>query len=359
MVVEPTTKTPPRPTVPTGKSQLMPKSGSIAPQQENIQPTQHKQEDNAHTSEALSPSINGGEKPETTETTEVSESAIKTKSKRKADFSGFFFAAEEGSNQTGGSWCKADSTTFLVRAPPDYKINKNKEKSSEAFYELVGTDLWKTTKKCTHIARKCQLPDTSVSSVDGVPAMLVFNAMWPNYCPPNPIWGAAQDDGEGLSLVMYYELSAAGRQAIEKKTNAARLLQNFIATACHPDKPGHTEYTERLKLIARIMNPTDVKGLSRLQRGLLGSYNAKPCLTRPQHSFYQADNYFEIDVDIHTWCYAVKKGIHGMLQMIETMVIEVGLTIEGSANDELPEQMLCCARLNNLDYTQASYLEER
>ena len=51
-----------------------------------------------------------------------------------------------------------------------------------------------------------------------------------------------------------------------------------------------------------------------------------------------------------------KKGLDSMLSLVPTMVIEIGITLEGVSDDELPEQMLCCARFNHLDLKAAEPL---
>eukprot|EP00268_Persea_americana_P051896 TRINITY_DN5771_c0_g1_i2.p1 TRINITY_DN5771_c0_g1~~TRINITY_DN5771_c0_g1_i2.p1 ORF type:complete len:162 (-),score=29.05 TRINITY_DN5771_c0_g1_i2:117-602(-) len=67
-------------------------------------------------------------------------------------------------------------------------------------------------------------------------------------------------------------------------------------------------YRERLKIIGGLVNPEELH-LSSAERKLLHAYNDKPVLSRPQHNFYRAQK-----------------------------------------PEELPEQVLCCVRLNKIDF---------
>ncbi|KVH92674.1 protein of unknown function DUF1336 [Cynara cardunculus var. scolymus] len=67
-------------------------------------------------------------------------------------------------------------------------------------------------------------------------------------------------------------------------------------------------FRERLKIMVGVVNPDDLLSSS-TERKLLHAYNEKPVLSRPQHSFYRAQK-----------------------------------------PEELPEKVLCCLRLNKIDF---------
>ena len=42
-------------------------------------------------------------------------------------------------------------------------------------------------------------------------------------------------------------------------------------------------------------------------------FNEKPILTRPYQHFFHGPNYFEIDVDVHSWLYVARKALWSLL----------------------------------------------
>lgn len=72
----------------------------------------------------------------------------------------------------------------------------------------------------------------------------------------------------------------------------------------------------RLKLVPRIVNVEEwaAKGpLSATETKLLGTYNDKPLLTRPQQHFFSGHNYLEVDLDVHAYAFLARKALMAFL----------------------------------------------
>lgn len=260
----------------------------------------------------------------------------------------------------------SDASTFNVRGAK-YLKDKKKFPSSPFCYDLCATDVLKTPFKQQHIVRHLNVPDALKNAPDGAapvdatfPELLAVHALLPGYEPK--LLGKKVNDGVGYSLVMYYKISPALREELQKERSerapAVRLLERFfVAGRAQADGgvPGAPPDTvlRNFKGIARVNNLKDAR-LGGTAKKLVGKYNGTPFMIRDTISYFGGDGYFEVDFDVHRFSYLAKKGLYACLERLSSMVWEFAFVLQGVTDDELPEQMLAGLTLCHIDLSVAA-----
>ncbi|CAI5738164.1 unnamed protein product [Peronospora destructor] len=238
------------------------------------------------------------------------------------------------------SWTTSRAETFAVRSS-DYKKSRKKEPSKAALFEFVGADFVRTDSKLDLISERVDFPPEHVNR-----RLFVINAQLPSYAPS--VWGDSSYDGPGYSLALYWTIPDKIFEEMKNPTTTTlKLLKRFLEAG------NDTLLTDRFKVIAQVINQEEC-GITGMSKKLLMSHNATPVLTRPQHRIYHfRDESTEIVIDIHAFSYMARRGIHSLIDKTSRLVIDLAFVIQGETEDELPEQVLGCCRLDRINVHKA------
>jgi hypothetical protein len=243
------------------------------------------------------------------------------------------------------SWCVGDGSRFNVRCGPNYKKNGTKAPSAQPFYQCIGIDIFGSPEKIDHMSERVQLPPVPEGATGlALPPFFVVNVQMP--------WNAPSLKGKtppvGSSFVYYFVLTPDTVQMLsgpeDAYSPALKVLCRYVAQCDEPNSKVKSDF----KVIAIVTNPKEVG-----MKSLIGKYNGKPVLIKKTGTIYKGENYIEMDVNVHAFAMLTRKSLKETHGSLSKMKVCLGFVIQGTADDELPEQVFGCVQLNCVDFTKA------
>lgn len=310
-------------------------------------------------------------------------------------------------------WNSTDGEKFNLRIGPNYSRNKKKAPSGPALYDCIAADLIQSTgkNKIKHIASKVQLPKprdvdhlTEIVS-SGLPRLIILNIQIPHKAASFLGGKNYYEEDRGCSIVLVYsikpetvalanellkegadepqaeqtklgdmkETRRASSRLLSSIPNLKQISRSFRMGSKHEGAEGETRdtlagmkaqiqllrrYTQeastnpdirrRFKGMLRVENWQDFSGI----KPVLKQYNGKPAIINKLGDLYQdatKAEYLEIDIKIHEAKYVSKKGLDLFRGRTTEAFLCVGFTIQGEADEELPENICGCTSLRNIN----------
>lgn len=255
------------------------------------------------------------------------------------------------------SYGSVDASTFRLRVGPNYKKNKRKEPSGPALCDLVTMDLLFGSRPLRRVSDRFELPDVpGVTDADTghghIPPVIVVNTWLPGE-EPSMFGGGRGGDGGGdtYSIPLVFALSRDTLdqlQDLDTASPAVRLFSEWCRRA-----EDEADFRGRFKCMGMI---EDVESSGVPQ--FIAGYNGKPALVTKSGTFTRhGGRYIEFTINVDRWGYLARKGLCALTPSFPNFVLNIGFTIEGRGDDELPEALLGGVRVANLDPDRAYVLD--
>mmetsp|Transcript_6973 Transcript_6973/g.15078 ORF Transcript_6973/g.15078 Transcript_6973/m.15078 type:complete len:823 (-) Transcript_6973:316-2784(-) len=275
------------------------------------------------------------------------------------------------------TWTPISASRFHTRIGPGYARQGLKAPSPPALFQTVAVRLFRSKRRTRgDIVKVLPLPSIGVlngaadhnegASVPvaplggvercgyGVPEVLVVHFQFPY---EHPSVFRHKTDGFGGELLLYLRptchlYSELCKPSTGDMNPSVQLLLRWFQT-CESD----AEMRSRFKCLGLV------RDLQQKNLGWVGPYNGKPTLITESGSVCKGvarvtdigggedfgASYLIMSSNVHQWSFVGKKGLVTLLPRFKDFRIDLGFTIEAREEDEMPECILGCLCLNNLD----------
>jgi len=263
------------------------------------------------------------------------------------------------------SFSESHFHNFKLRCGTNYRKLKRKTPSKKELFSLLTAETLRTECKVMDMLPNLILPPETVDELVTrssvlrekrpdlkIPPLFTVHLTWPNFPPPNPIWGNGNTDGKGVIFSIVFKLNDWIDDSDDPQIS---LLNEWI------NSPADSKYRERFKVLPHLVNADECK-FEGLIKSIVNRFNGKPFLSRPQHCFNTGHTlqknskneevsieYHNITIDGFMFPYLARSTVFTLLDRSTNFVIDMGFTIEAREDAEMPERVLGHTRMSYLD----------
>jgi len=249
------------------------------------------------------------------------------------------------------SWSPCDGTIFKVR-DVGYASHKRKIASKPALYDCIAMDLVSADTKIEGAHTHFQIPaprecdDLDMIKASGLPRVLIVNFQVPSR-GPSPF---ATGDDPGVSLIQYFGIKPETAKAAgsgDTSRPELNLFKRFV-NEWHMDE----SIRRRFKGIGVAANFEDLPLPNKFS-----TFNGKPVILYKAALPMTGEEFLEINVMVHKFAFVARTILQQFKNLSANIEIRNAFVIQGEDDDELPECVIACAEIHNMDFSNAKHLD--
>jgi len=250
-------------------------------------------------------------------------------------------------------WAPSQASNFSLRVGPNYMKNGAKSQSPPALYDVVFCDVVRCPQHIPHCVNRMLPPPKTflgeATHAHWIPPYIVSNTSFPLAGPLD--WFS--NDESTSSIIIIGRLSEEARKLPEDDPGLV-LWKRYL-------KAGNEERTESssssllLKIIAKGENIEDLN-IPSWAVPHISRYNGKPILMQKETLIRSEDDWVEISTNVAKVNPVSRTVLSRLKEQFKTAKVNIGYTIQGVEDDELPERLLFAIRFQNLDFEGAEAL---
>ena len=276
---------------------------------------------------------------------------------------------EDPGSGTALSWsANPEGRGFRLRGKK-YKSDRKKFPSASPLFDVVQVLALRSDAQTLDMGEILYGGEIG-ASIHGCPTVYIANLMLPDYPPYNPVFGKYDrtkgPDGPGQHICVVARMTDATREALRASggdplsmpPEVALMFRHFNAQVDENgrDAPPHLDASRHVtKMVCMVA--AGQEELPWAVRVAIGQGNGKPFMVNKTGFFTkrqqgESSSYFEIGVNAHNFGPVATNGLRNCHGYFSKLVLDIGVTLQGDSEAELPERLLFAFRAVKPDLTK-------